>query len=134
MRKIITSLMIVLALCWTSVASQAQPTIVLGPFAAVSFPDGFGIHGIGGDDVLLFGVQPESTAHRPSGIHVARRVDGQLLGDLAPPPGGWQVPLGIKIAEYHTEGLMTEGSAIVLDAGANPGEAGTRPGVVYRYR
>jgi sugar lactone lactonase YvrE len=113
--------------------SAGQPPVVLGPSAAVTFPSGFGIHGVGGDEVLLFGVQPSPGAQEPTGVHVASRLSGQVLAEVTPPPSGWQTPLAIKITDFQRQGQRTQGTFLLLDAGVPPEQAGTRPAVVYRY-
>lgn len=139
LRKVLLPVLLIIALTATNheaiASSDHHRTIVLGPNAAAQFPDGFSTVGVAGDETLLFAVQPAATSSRPNGVHVVRRRNGQLLGDLVPPANGWQVPLVIKIIEYgSSDSAWTEGIVLVLDAGARPTEAGTKPGIIYRYQ
>jgi hypothetical protein len=113
---------------------QAQPEIVLGPSVAATFEGGFPFHGAGGDEILLFGVQPSYSPDREPGILVASRSSGNEIGSVTPPPVGWRTPLSIEVYDFDRDGLSTEGSFVVLDAGVEPRWAGTRPGYIHRYR
>ena len=110
---------------------------VLGPYVAAQFPDGFAIHGVGGDTDLLFALQPSPTTTRPTGVHVAHRITGELLGDVTPPPGGFAVPLTIKIESFSRAGLTgTQGQFVLLDARMPPAFIGSPYAVnarLYRY-
>jgi hypothetical protein len=107
--------------------------VVLGPSAAATFPQAFPMHGVGGDETLLFGVQPAPAPEEPIGVHVASRLTGEPVADVTPPPGGWHTPLAIKIAEFQGQGANTRGTFLLLDAGNPPEQTGTRPAVIYRY-
>jgi hypothetical protein len=91
------------------------------------------VHGIGGDERLIFALQGVATPARPLGVWVSHRWDGSHLGQVTPPPGGWSAPLAMKITDYNDrDGGGSEGDFVLLD-GFAPQEAGTRPGVVYTY-
>src|SRR5262245_29760583 len=77
-------------------SEPGPPDVVIGPYAAATFPQAFPFHGCGGDHVLLFGVQPTSTADSEIGVLVALRTTGTPLGRVTPPPVGWKVPLSIE--------------------------------------
>lgn len=117
-----------------AVASEPNPpNIVIGPYAAATFPGGFPFHGCGGDQVLLFGVQPNESPDDGAGIQVALRTTGAPLGNVAPPPVGWKVPLSLEVYSFTTEGQNARGSFLVLDAGVEPAAAGTGPAYIHRY-
>lgn len=113
--------------------SLDQPALVLGPVAAATFDGGRPFHGAGGDELLLFAVQPTSAPDGPQGILVASRITGRQIGAVTPPPNGWQVPLSIEVFNFSRQGPSTRGSFIVLDAGVEPRLAGTAPGFIHRY-
>lgn len=112
---------------------RVQPEIVFGPTVAATFDGGFPFHGTGGDEILLFGVQPSHSPDRGPGIVVASRSSSNEIGHVTPPPVGWQTPLSIEVYDFDRDGLSTQGSFIVLDAGVEPRLAGTAPGFIHRY-
>jgi hypothetical protein len=114
-------------------APPAETAVVIGPAAAATFPQAFPIHGVGGDEILLFAVQPVTAPQEPSGIHVASRLTGQPIADVPAPPGGWQTPLAIKITDFQRQGASTQGSFLLLDSGNPPEQIGARPAIIYRY-
>ena len=59
---------------------QTQSEIVFGPSVAAAFEGGFPFHGAGGDEILLFGVQPSHSPDRHPGIAVASRGNGAPCG------------------------------------------------------
>jgi hypothetical protein len=113
--------------------SLDQPVLVVGPVAAATFDGGRPFHGAGGDELLLFAVQPTLAPDGPQGILVASRITGRQIGAVVPPPNGWQVPLSIEVFDFERQGLRTRGSIIILDAGVEPRLAGTGPALVHRY-
>lgn len=117
----------------TWAAEPNPPDVVIGPYAAAAFPGAFPFHGCGGDNVLLFGVQVGETPDSEAGIHVARRSNGIPIGRVTPPPVGWRVPLSLELHDFSHDGPQTQGSFVVLDAGAEPAEAGTAPAYIHRY-
>jgi hypothetical protein len=110
-----------------------SPALVLGPVAAATFAGGRPFHGVGGDGVLLFAVQPDEAPDGEEGIAVASRITGRQIGVVAPPPMGWRVPLSIEVFDFERRGPATRGSFLVLDTGAVPALAGTVPATVHRY-
>ena len=112
---------------------QAQPEIVFGPSLAATFEGGSPFHGAGGDEILLFAVQPSHSPDREPGIVVASKSSGNEIGSVTPPPVGWRTPLSIEVYDFDRDGLSTQGSFIVLDAGVEPRLAGTAPGYLHRY-
>src|SRR5215203_6760854 len=74
-------------------ASPDQPTLVVGRVAAATFEGGRPFHGAGGDELLLFAVQPTPAPDGPQGVLVANRITGRQLGTVTPPSNGWRVPL-----------------------------------------
>ena len=145
MKRILFSLAAVLAIPVALAASRlavpatagteafAHPSVVVGPFAAATFQGARPLHGAGGDELLLFGVQPGPSPDGPVGILVADRVSGRQVGDVAPPPAGWDVPLSIEVYDFDRRRLSTRGSFIVLDAGVQPRFIGTAPSLIHRY-
>jgi hypothetical protein len=113
--------------------SLDQPAFVVGPVAAASFDGGRPFHGAGGDDLLLFAVQPTPAPDGAQGILVATRITGRQIGTVTPPPNGWRVPLSIEVFNFTRQGPSTRGSFIVLDAGVEPRLAGTGPALLHRY-
>jgi hypothetical protein len=108
-------------------ASQHQE-LALEPFAAVSFPQGFGIHGIDATSSLWFA----AVAYPPS-VHVARRVTGQVLGELPPPP----TPLpggGTGFGAVVAVRVAPDGRVVVLDGVVAPTAAGSAPAMLYEYQ
>jgi hypothetical protein len=117
-----------------AVASEpTPPDIVIGPYAAATFPEAIPFHGCGGDRVLLFGVQPSHSPESEPGIQVALRTTGQPIGRVTAPPVGWRVPLSLEVYNLSGDGQNATGSFLVLDAGVEPAQAGTGPGFVHRY-
>ena len=137
-RSLMAALLIAIAALTVSTVGalheeQAQPEIVFGPSVAATFEGGFPFHGAGGDEILLFGVQPSHSPDKGPGIVVASRSSGNEIGSVTPPPVGWRTPLSIEVYDFDRDGLSTEGSFIVLDAGVEPRLAGTAPGYIHRY-
>lgn len=114
-------------------SSVVEPAFVGGPFAAATFQGARPLHGAGGDDLLLFAVQPDEAPDGAAGILVASRVTGRRVGQVTPPPGGWRVPLSIELFGFLRDGPRTSGSFLVLDAGSLPDLAGTAPGMLHEY-
>jgi hypothetical protein len=111
----------------------AASPVVIGPVASTQYDEAFSVHGIGGDERLIFAVQGVATPDRPLGVWVSHRLDGSHLGQVTPPPGGWSAPVAMKVTDYNDVGEGgSEGDFIVLDS-FTPQEAGTRPGIVYTY-
>jgi hypothetical protein len=113
--------------------SLDRPALVLGPVAAATFEGGRPLHGAGGDELLLFAVQPNDAPDGDRGILVASRIIGREIGRVTPPPIGWRVPLSIEVFDFQRRGLQTRGSFLVLDTGAEPALAGTAPATLHRY-
>lgn len=106
----------------------------VGPVVLAEFPEGFQIHCVDGDTALLFAVQPSDAPGRSRGVHVARRIGGANLPDVAPPPEGWATPLSIVIEGYSRLPIGgSEGTFLLMDAGVTPAQIGTLPARVYRY-
>lgn len=128
-----TTLLASLALLAPTTARAHAPTKVFGPAAATAYPEAFPVHGVGGDEVLLFALQPTDVPGHDRGVWASRRLDGKHLGALPVPQGGWGAPVAMKVVTYQSTGLLrTEGTMLVLDA-FTPQQAGTRPGIVYEY-
>src|SRR5262245_16812397 len=117
----------------TLASDPNSPDVVIGPSAAASFPGAFPLHGCGGDHVLLFGTQPAESPDSERGVHVALRTTGSAIGRVTPPPVGWKVPLSLELHDFTQNGQNTRGSIVVLDAGAEPAQAGSAPAYVHRY-
>jgi hypothetical protein len=114
-------------------ASPSAPTVVIGPSASTEYAEAFPVHGIGGDERLIFALQPTDVPGHDRGVWVSHRDSGAHLGAVTPPPGGWGAALAIKIVDYRNiGGSGSEGSFLLLD-GFAPKDAGTRPGIVYAY-
>jgi hypothetical protein len=108
--------------------------VVRGPYSLAEFPDGFAIHGVGGDTDLLFAVQPSASPTRSASVHVARRNGGHILADVTPPPEGFGTPLSIKIESFRRAGLTgTQGRFLLLDNRVPPALMGTAAPRIYRY-
>ncbi|MCC6563611.1 hypothetical protein IT087_01835 [Candidatus Uhrbacteria bacterium] len=109
--------------------------IAVGPITLAEFSDGFAIHGVGGDTAVLFAVQPTDAPTRARGIHAARRVGGDVLADVTPPPEGWGTPLSIKIEWFRRISPLgsSEGRFLVLDNRVPPLLMGTVAARLYRY-
>ena len=114
-------------------SEPAPPDIVVGPYVAATFPGAFPFHGCGGDQVLLFGVQPAESPDAEVGIGVALRTTGLPIGRVSAPPIGWKVPLSLEIYDFGGTGQNTHGSMLVLDVGVEPALAGTAPAYIHRY-
>jgi hypothetical protein len=114
-------------------ASLDRPALVVGPVAAASFAGGRPFHGTGGDELLLFAVQPDDAPDGEKGVAVASRITGREVGRVTPPPMDWRVPLSIEVFDFERRGLGTRGWFLVLDAGALPALAGTAPATLHRY-
>jgi hypothetical protein len=112
-------------------------SVVAGPASLAEFPDGFAIHGVGGDTDLLFALQPSPSPLTPPGVHVAHRLSGDNLGDVTPPPGGFLVPLTVKIESFSRAGLAgTQGRFLIMDARMPPAFIGSPFATnarLYRY-
>src|SRR5262249_49904232 len=102
------------------------------PFVLNQFPDGFAIHGVGGDGVLVFAVQPSASPTRAPGVHVSLPLLGQIA-EVTPPPEGWGTPLSIKIETFAHEGLKSSGQFLLMDNRVPPALAGTQATRIYRY-
>lgn len=104
------------------------------PLVAAQFDGGFAIHGVAGDQVLLFALVPSVSPDQAPGVYARKRLGGADAGALTPPPDGWAVPLTMKITQFD-RGLLgsTRGRALVLDARVPPALAGTQPAKVYEY-
>src|SRR5436309_11543675 len=102
-----------------SLASEPfPPDVVMGPYAAANFPAAAPFHGCGGDRVLLFAVQVSGASGSEAGIHVALRATATPAGRVTPPPVGWKVPLSLELYDFSENGQSTQGSFVMLDAGA----------------
>lgn len=114
---------------------RATPPIWHGPpWVAAQLDGGAAIHGVAGDQVLLFALVPSASPDRAPGVYARRRLDGANAGTLAAPSGGWGVPLSMKIRTFRRVGLGgTEGEALVLDNRVPPALAGSQPARLYRY-
>lgn len=109
-------------------------SVGLGPVSLAEFPQGFQIHSVGGDTALLFAVQPSDAPGRSRGVHVARRIGGANLPDVAAPFGGWVTPLTIVMEDFTRLPIGgSEGTFLLLDAGVTPATVGTAPARLYRY-
>jgi hypothetical protein len=105
------------------------------PLVAATLDGGAAIHGVAGDQVLLFALVPSASPDRSPGVYVRRRLDGGPAGTLTAPPGGWGVPLSMKITTFERIGVRnTYGEALILDNRVPPALAGTQPARIYRYR
>lgn len=105
------------------------------PTELAQFPNGFPMHGVAGDRALLFAVQPADAPNSPRGVHVARRRDGALVGDLPAPPEGFGTPLSLKIEDFIGGPLQlaTAGTFVLSDNRVPPGLAGTQATRIYQY-
>lgn len=123
----------VVTLAAATPAAASPPTIVLGPTASTQYAEAFPVHGVGGDERLIFALQPTEVPDHARGVWVSHRDGGAHLGAVTPPPAGWGAALAIKIVEYRSlPGDGSEGHFLILD-GFAPQQAGTRPGIVYEY-
>jgi len=114
-------------------APPAPATVVVGPRASTEYAEAFPVHGVGGDERLIFALQPTDVPDHARGVWVSHRDGGAHLGAVTPPPAGWGAALAMKIVDYrNVEADGSEGSFIILD-GFAPQQAGTRPGIVYEY-
>lgn len=123
----ITMLALMVALASCASTTEPMPTLekkadelALAPFAAVQFPQGFGIHGIDASRELWF-----AAVALPPGVHVARRLTGEVLGELPPPPEGFGAPVAVRVAPG--------GRVVVLDGVVAPQAAGSAPAKLYEY-
>jgi len=114
------------------VASDALLPLV-EPKLAGQYPEGFGVHGVAGDTQLLMIAVPVGTVGRTTGVHISHRRSGALLGEVAPPPGGWRVPLSLQIESFRDLGAGTAGSFLVLDGGGTPDDLGQAHATVSRF-
>jgi hypothetical protein len=114
-------------------SSAATPRFVGGPFAGATFHGGRPFHGAGGDELLLFAVQPGEAPDGAPGVLVASRVTGREVGEVTAPPSGWRVPLSIELFDLRRDGARTSGTFLVLDAAVQPALAGTAPGMLHEY-
>lgn len=103
-----------------------------GPIVAAKFDDGFAIHGVGSDGILLFAVQPSASPTRPPGVRVALPLVGEI-GEVAPPPEGWGVPLTIKLESFAVVGNELRGQFLLLDNRVPPALAGSAASRIYRF-
>lgn len=78
--------------------------------ALASFPDGFEMVGVSGDERVLFAGINASVTH-PADVVTASRLTGRPLGSIPAPPGGWGVPAAI---------LVQGDEVVVVDNGALP--------------
>ena len=118
----------------SSLASEpSPPDVAIGPYAAANFPVAAPFHGCGGDRVLLFAVQVSGAPGSEAGIHVALRSTAAPVGRVTPPPVGWKVPLSLELYDFSENGQSTHGSFVMLDAGAEPAQAGTAPAYIHQY-
>ena len=126
---------ILLGLPLAALAHSEQPIWRGPPIVTARLDGGAAIHGVAGDQVLLFAVVPSTSPDFVPGIYARRRLDGANAGALAAPSGGWGVPLSMKIRTFQRTGPgRTEGEALVLDNRVPPALAGTQPARIYRYR
>jgi hypothetical protein len=115
-------------------AQAAQPIWPGPPLVVAQLEGGAAIHGVAGDQVVLFALVPSASPDRAPGVYARRRLDGANAGALTPPSGGWGVPLSMKIRTFRRSGLSsTEGEALILDNRVPPALAGTQPARLYRY-
>lgn len=134
MRALMITSLVVIAVSCTIDPHEEPPTasktqkLSTEPYAAVQFPDGMGIHGIDATKHLWF-----AAVAYPPAIHVARRVTGQVLGTLPPPPTalpgggtGFGAPVAVRVAP--------DGRILVLDGVVAPVAAGSAPAMLYEYQ
>jgi hypothetical protein len=127
-------ILLLLGLSLVAPAQASQPIWHGPPLVAAQLDGGAAIHGVAGDQVLLFALVPSASPDRAPGVYVRRRLDGANAGALTAPTGGWRVPLSMKIRTFRRSGLSnTEGEALVLDNRVPPALAGTQPARLYRY-
>ncbi len=114
--------------------SLADPLWSGPPHVAAEFSGGFAIHGVAGDQVLLFALVPSASPDKAPGVYAKKRVGGADAGSLVAPSTGWGVPLSMKITEFQRTGLgTTHGQALILDNRVPPALAGTQAARIYRY-
>jgi hypothetical protein len=124
---------LVFTLAAAAPAAADPPPVVIGPSASTEYAEAFPVHGVGGDERLIFALQPTDVPDHARGVWVSHRDDGKHLGAVTPPEAGWGAALAIKIVDYrNVGGDGSEGSFLILD-GFAPQQAGTRPGIVYEY-
>ena len=132
MRSLMALLLILATGCTTDTRPVGAQTGGLGSSqirVLARFEDGFAIHGVAGDQRLLFAAQP---GPNPT-VHVASRLTGRDIGDLPPPHEGWGVPLSMKVVSYRTAGVRTRGELLILDNRVPPALAGAEAAKLYRY-
>lgn len=113
--------------------SAGHGRTVIGPLTVAQFPEGIGIRGVAGDTAVIFTAMPASAPGRSAGVYAVDRLTGNQLGAVTAPPGGWLVPLSVKVTQYVSLGLdRSRGEFLVLDASVPP-PGGTAPAHVYRY-
>lgn len=125
-------------LCTLVVGCSSQPqsqiatneALTSPAFAAASFPDGFEMDSVAGDERVLFTGNISPTAQTPTGVLVADRLTHQPIGQLAQPPGSFHVVSALAVLSYTTSGRGTSGTLLVADAGALPPQSQT---TFYRY-
>lgn len=91
------------------------------------------IHGIemSRHQARLFMTQPLATPTTPAGVWVASGLTGADLGGLAPPAGGFNTPLSVRIIDQDEPGFS--GHLVVLDDQGSPAQIGLINPVLYFY-
>jgi hypothetical protein len=121
------------ALCIALVAPAfaGAPALVVGPWAAAQYEQGFSIHGIAGDTKLLFALQVSDVPGHARGAYVSDRSTGRQLGALLPPARGWSAPLTAKLIGFTADDDAVAGRLLILD-GIQPHQVGTGvPSILY---
>jgi hypothetical protein len=127
--------LVLFAAAFSAAESAAQPIWPGPPLVAARLSGGAAIHGVAGDQVLLFALVPSASPDRAPGVYARRRIDGGDAGALVAPPSGWGVPLSMKITRFHRSGLgSVQGEALILDNRVPPALGGTQPARIYKYR
>jgi hypothetical protein len=106
-------------------------------FIAGEFLQAFPVHGVAGDHAILFAAQPSEGIDTVPNVYAMRRIDGEPVGQLQPPPEGWGVPLSLYITQFKRRGILkTRGEIIISDVRIPPSEAMVtpEPAKLYRYR
>lgn len=113
--------------------SSPQGAAVIGTAPIASYPDGIGIRSVDGDVAVLFAAMPAHGAgDRAAGVYAVRRQSQMDLGLVTPPPGGWRVPVCVRVTHFDHQGVgHTSGELLVLDAGGPPMSG--QVAHVYRY-